>query len=514
MAKRKILVLWSVILVIASMSLMTAADTPSVLRVRLAADILNLDYCNQQSSGDTVVLQQVMEYLVQFDWEVTPLPVKGRIAKSYEISEDGREIVFYINEGIQFHGGYGELTAEDVAFSMNRIMDPAVGSRISAYYGNVETIEVVDPYTVKVTMKNTSANTFLQTLTWLGTSQITSKKAVEELGDDFNRHPIGTGPYEFVKWAPGTGVYLKKNEQYWGAPDWGYGEPAYDEVELLLIADDMIALDALETGEIDVVGIVGKGGIERARMIDGITLQSAVGGSWQHLTMFNHKREALSDVRVRRALAYAVDLHAIADRLGEMEEYYPSPFNPLVFASTDEFWTYDYDPQMAKDLLAEAGYGDSLTINLIYPPVYLWDDLALEMAHYWDAIGVDVDLEVVEYALYRTRRQSGDWDVFIASHTVFNPYSYAELYFSDTPRNYTGYANPQLDRIIEEAGAEPDLGKAEALWRQFQQIICEDVVGIYSPVQVAWVAISDKVEGVIAIPFSTDVDLSAARPAE
>ncbi|MCX6093601.1 MAG: ABC transporter substrate-binding protein [Candidatus Bipolaricaulota bacterium] len=512
--KRAGLVLSILVLLVAASGLVGQA-AESVLRVRLANEIVNLDYANSQSVSDTVVLYQVMEGLVEMDWTSSemPIPIRGRLAKSYEISEDGKEILFTIYEGIKFQRGYGELTAEDVAYSMKRIMDPAVKSRIATYYAAVASIDVVGPYQVKVTLKDSSALTFIQALTWNGASYITSKKAVEELGADFNRRPIGTGPYQFVSWSPGTGVYLEAFDEYWGAPAWGFGKPGYDKIEMLLIADDMIALDALETGELDVVGLVGKGSVERAQQMKDITLSHAASGSWQHMVSFNVKRPAISDVRVRQALAYALDLKTIAERLGPMEKYWPCPFNPFVFSATDEFWKYDYNPAKAKELLAEAGYPNGFTLKLIYPAVYLWGDVALETGHYWEQIGIDVDFEVIEYSLYATVRRDGNWDASVASQTVFSPYLYAELYMTTAFRNYTGYGTPELDALILRAAATPDEAQAEVLWREFQQIVTNDLPYIWGPAQVAWFAISNHVAGVIPVAFSTLVNLAAAHPA-
>lgn len=485
----------------------------SVLRVRMVADIVNLDPPHLHTAADRLVLQQVVEGLVQFDWrQEAPFPATPRIAKSYEISEDGREITFYINEGIMFHRGYGELTAEDVVFSLKRHMDPAVASKVAPQFAEVAEIEATGPYTVKVSLESPSALTLLQNLAWQAAGMVISKKATEELGDKIERFPIGTGPYYFEEWSPGISVILKRFPDYWGAPDWGFGSPAFDEVHCLIIPEDMLALDALETGEIDIVGLVKKGSVTRAEQIEGISLQAAIGGSWQHHVFFNHKKAPMNDVRVRKALAHALDLKTIADRLGPMQKYYPSPFNEVCFSSSDEFWVYEYNIEKAKELLTEAGYPNGFTMQFIYPKIYMYEDVVLEVARYWSEVGIDVELQVIEYGVYYKTIHEFEHDVCLWSMTRFAPFLYAQAYLSGTPWNHFAYSNPALDELIAVASAEPDEARAKELWRRVQRAIVNDVVGIYPALQVAWAAIADRVEGIIVIPFSTLVDLAAARP--
>ncbi len=486
-----------------------------VLRVRLAADVVNLDSAQLHTAADRLVVQQVMEGLVQLDWtQAPPFPVKPRLARSYEVSEDGKTITFQIHEGIQFHGGYGELTADDVAYSLKRHMDPAVGSVEGSNFKDVQDVQAIGPYTVVVTLKTPSALTFLPLLAWQGSGMIVSRRAVEALGTEYQRHPIGTGPYQFVEWRTGVEVVLKKFDGYWGAPEWGFGSPAYDEIHCLIIPEDTLALDALETGELDVVGLVEKGSISRAEAIPGVALSSSLGGSWQHIIFFNHTKAPMNNLKVRQALAYALDLPTIAKRLGAMQKMYPSPFNEVCTASTDEFWTYGYDPEKARQLLAEAGYASGLEINFIYPKVYMYEDVVLEVVQYWTQIGVKVNLSVVEYGVYQKTVLARQQDACLWSMTRFAPYLYAQSYITGGPQNYFGYSNPQLDALIAQAAAEGNEQEASVLWREVQKQICDEAIGIYPAEQIAWVAVSNKVAGLTVIPFSTLVDLAGAHPVQ
>jgi len=483
-----------------------------ILKVRMAADFVNLDPAYVHTAADHFIAGQVMECLVQFDWSAEPpYPVKPRIAKSYEVSEDGREIVFKLNTGIQFHGGYGELTSEDVAYTMRRNMDPEVASMAGPQFSEVEDVTVLDRYTLKVTFKSPTAVVFLQDIGWQGAGLITSKKAVEELGEDLARSPIGTGPYYFDSWEPGLKVVLKRFPDYWGAPKWGFDVDGVAEVQCLIIPEDMLALDALEAGEVDIVGFSQKGALERAQQIDGAVLQSASGGTWQHQVYFNNSKPPLDDRRVRQALCYALDLPTIADRLGDTQKCYSSPFNAVVVGSTDEFWCYDYDPAEAKRLLAEAGYADGLTLDFIYSKVYMYEDVVLEVVRYWEDIGIDVQLRVIEYGVYYNTMREFEHDVCFWSMTRFSPATYANFYVTGAPRNLFAYSNPALEELIMVAKEAPNQEFAAEMWGRVQRAIINDAVGVWPALQVAWVAVSEDVQGVIVIPFTLLADLAGVQ---
>lgn len=504
---------WLVLALVLGLVQLTAiAADPMTLRVRLAADIVNVDPAQLHTAADRMVAQQVSEGLVQFDWsQKAPFPVKPRLAKSYEVSANGTEIIFHLNQGIQFHQGYGELTADDVAFSLNRHLDPAVPSMERSNFVDVQSIEATDKYTIKVVLKVPTALTFVSLLAWQGSGMIVSKKAVEERGQAFQTSPIGTGPYYFEKWTPAESVVLKRFANYWGAPDWGFGAPAFEEIRLMVITDDLIALDALAKREIDVVGLTDKGGLAQAKQMKDINLIPAEGGSWQHIVYFNHKKAPMNNLEVRKALAYAVDLKVVAERLGAMQKYFPSPFNELCLGATNEFWTYEYNPDKAKSMLAAAGYSDGLKLVFIYPKVYMYEDVVLEIVRFWREIGVDVELQVIEYGVYQKTVRELKHDACLWSMTRFAPYLYAQAYLTNSPQNYFGYSNPEMDALIQAAGREGNLDKAVGLWRDVQKAISEQVVGMYPAEQVAWAAFSKDVEGLILIPFSTLVDLATAR---
>jgi peptide/nickel transport system substrate-binding protein len=189
------------------------------LRSTIVADPINLDPALLYETQDRIVVQQIYQGLVTFDCTVEPpYPVVPVLAKSYEVSEDGKMITLKLRKGVQFHHGYGELTSEDVVFSLKRHQDPKIASRAKAQFRDVERIEAPDKYSVRIHLKDSSAFSLIRNLAWQTGGFILSKKAALKLGDKVARKPIGTGPYYFDRWEPGEKVVLKKFDKYWRTP--------------------------------------------------------------------------------------------------------------------------------------------------------------------------------------------------------------------------------------------------------------------------------------------------------
>lgn len=478
----------------------------NVLKVRstLESDLVNLDPAKLTTSQDRTVAQQVFQGLVTFDTTAKPpYPVVPLLAESYEVSKDGKVITFKLRQGVQFHGGYGELTSEDVVFTIQRHLNPKVGSLAKSELEDVERVEAPDKYTVRIYLKISSALTLLQNLAWQNAGSILSKKAVEKLGDKIQSMPIGTGPFYFEKWNVAEKVILRKFPHYWRTP------AKIDEVEFWVIPEEIVALGALEKGDLEIVPITQMGSLSRAKMIKNISIVAAKGDIYQYITYINHKMKPMDDLRVRRALAYAMDIKGINARIGELVMPFPSPLPPAVFAATDEFWPYKYDLNKAKQLLAEAGYPKGFELTVIYKRGILYEPIALELQNCWNKI-VNVKLELLESATYLNRLKAYKYHITPWGLGRMAPYLFAQAYETGSPRNFSQYSNPEIDAIINKAKTATTVEKAREYWREFQKKANEDVVNLVPAVGRSLAAMSNKVKGVIVMPFSRMVDLERA----
>jgi peptide/nickel transport system substrate-binding protein len=231
-------------------------------------------------------------------WEIVP-----DVADRWEISPDNLEITFYLKKGVQFQKGYGELTAADVKFSFERIIDPAQNSPEVSSWAALDHVEVIDDYTVKLVLKNPSANLFTSTLP-LNAGFIVSKKAVEEMGNEkFGLNPIGSGPYEFDHWTPGQEVVLTAFADYFG------DKPKIERVSFIPIEEVSTTEAALKTGEIDVAEISLLSVEEFQANTDlSVTLKPGLKYWW---IGFLVTQPPFDNIKVREAIRYTINVDEI-----------------------------------------------------------------------------------------------------------------------------------------------------------------------------------------------------------
>jgi peptide/nickel transport system substrate-binding protein len=432
--------------------------------------------------------------LVTFDFTAKPPhPVVPVLAKSYEVSEDAKMITFRLRKGVQFHHGYGEFTSEDVVFNLKRHQDKKVASRARAQLTDVERIEAPDKYTVKIYLKDSSAFSLVRNLAYQTAGFMLSKKAVLKLGDKIERMPIGTGPYYYDRWEPGVKVVHKKFDKYWGTP------AKIDEIEFWVIPEEIVALGALEKGDLDLVALTQKGSYERANAIKGTSIVDAIGGARIYVYWTNHKMKPLDDLRVRRALAHALDLKEICKRIGPQVRHWPSPIAPLAFGATNEFWGYEYDVNKAKQLLAEAGYPNGFELRLIYIRGALYEPIVLEVQSYWNKI-VDVKLELIERSVYYKTLKQFKHHVAAWGTARYAPFLFAQYYLPGAPRNYSQYSNPKVTEVIHKAKNATTEEESRKYWREFQRMTTKDVASLWVANGKSLVVVNNKLKGVVVMP--------------
>ena len=312
-------------------------NEPTTLDPQLAAD----------SIGGMIILN-LHDPLVRRDPDGNVVP---GLAETWEVADDGMSITFHLQEGVKFQDGSG-LTAEDVAFSLNRAIDKPQSELYTSF---MDSAEAVDGSTVKVNLKYKELAA-LQYLTQTN-SAIVSKAYVESVGDEnYAAKPCGTGPYKLVEWQKGSKIILESNEDYYR------GAPAIKHIELRVLKEATTAMVALESGDVDLVYNIGGLDVMAVQSNDKLGYQETNGTAIWNLA-FNVNVEPFDDVKVRKALAMAVkrdDIIAGAmDGAGMPAEIIltdqtaPNP-------GADAIDTPKYDVEGARALLAEAGYPDKV----------------------------------------------------------------------------------------------------------------------------------------------------------
>ncbi|HIP99735.1 TPA: ABC transporter substrate-binding protein [Candidatus Bipolaricaulota bacterium] len=437
------------------------------------------------------VINAVFDELLSLDPEtLKPAPY---VAKSWEISEDGAEITFYLHEGIKFHNGE-PLTAEDVAFTFNWIADPANGSPNQTEFEWLEEVVVIDDYTVKFVTKPDWAP-YAPAL--LGENYaIVPKDTVLEMGDDeFNVNPVGSGPFKFVEWKRGDHITVVRNEDYW------LTKPYLERIIFRPIPNLATMMLELETGGIDIADNVPAQ--DAKRFMDnpdlGVVVQQIPSLSYFYLG-FNMSKPPSNDIRFRRAVYMSFDVTAAVDavfqNLTGLRAYGAVP--PALWANDREYLrtiALQEDDEQAKalfdELKAEGVIPEGYKAVIYCPPDPRRIQISTVVATNLIENGVDAEVQPLEWGpyldlLYRSEEKpEGEYDMYVIGWSG-SPDPNAFLYYlftSDnatvgTANNFSFYMNERVDTLIKYAGTTLDPDIREPLYVAAQRIIFKDIVHI------------------------------------
>jgi peptide/nickel transport system substrate-binding protein len=409
---------------------------------------------------DEVVYANVFEGLTRIDRNGV---VKPALAESWSVSDDGLTYTFTLRSGVAFHDG-SAFDSADVKFSLERAMAEDSTNAQKGLFEPIAKVETPDPRTVVVTLARPTGN-FLFNLGWGDAVIIAPESAA-----DNKSKPVGTGPFVFQRWVKGDRVELARNESYWGSP------VKLSRATIKIIPDPAAATAAVMAGDVD--AFANFPAPEAMAQFEADARFEVVIGSTEGETILamNNTRPPLDDIRVRRAIAHAVDRKAVID--GAMFGYgtpIGSHFAPHHPAYVDLTGRYPYDPAKAKVLLAEAGHGDGLKLTLkLPPPSYArrgGEIIAAQLAQ----VGIEAEIIPVEWAQWLEQVFRGtDYDLTIVSHT--EPMDIG-IYARDT--YYFNYKSAAFREVIAKLNAAVEEKARYALMAEAQKTIAEDSVNAF-----------------------------------
>jgi peptide/nickel transport system substrate-binding protein len=409
---------------------------------------------------DSVLYSNVFEGLTRFGPDGAILP---GLAEGWTISDDGKTYTFKLHSGVKFHDGT-DMTAEDVKFSLDRARSEDSQNAQKALFAGIESVEVVDPLTVKVTLNDPNGN-FLFNMAW-GDAVIVAPESIGNI----KSNPVGTGAFKFSNWVQGDRIDLEKNADYWGTP------AKLDNVTFKFISDPTAAFAAVMAE--DVNAFVGFPAPENLPQFEADPRFQVLVGSTEGETILstNNKMPPLDDVKVREAIAHAIDRQAIID--GAMFGYgtpigtHFAPHNPDYVDLTGNS---AYDPELSKKLLAEAGYEGGFKTTLKLPPPSYARRGGEIIAAQLRAVGIETEISNLEWAQWLEQVFKGkDYGLTIVSHV--EP---MDIGIYARPDYYFQYDNPDFQKLFEDLTAENDPEKRSALLKQAQEMISKDYVNGY-----------------------------------
>lgn len=421
------------------------------------------------------------------------------LAESYELAEDGTSITLHIRQGVKFQDG-SELTAEDVAFSLNRATATA---QSEAYTESFKEAVVLDEYTVRLDLLYPDV-AVLPLLTQ-GNNCIVAKHIVEEVGEsEYANNICGTGPYKLVDWQKGAKLVLEANEDYW------QGAPAIKHLEYRILTETTTAIVALETGSVDMVMNIGALDAQMVQNNPDLAYDETTSTTTYYVG-FNCQKAPFDNKLVRKALAMAIDKDAVI--LGAMDGAGVPAANIMPDGTTGapaeaEQPTIPYDPETAVKLLEEAGYGPGeLTIHIAVREGAT-KKAGTILQDQWKAIGVNTQVDVMERSAMLDDMYNGNLEAYIVGDVALTMDASMQTATLDTSTipytNSTFYSNPEYDKLNDEQAVQiNDPEQRIALITQMMEIEVEDAprAHLYHPVSnIAYnknlnVSVSPTVEG-------------------
>jgi len=433
------------------------------LTVALSAEPPGLDpTTNPGATIKRVVHYNLLESLLKVDRNGKLVPA---LARSYKVSKNGREYTFTLQKGVLFHDGT-RCTAADVKFSFERILDPKTAAPYRMFYEGIESVQVLDPLTVKFTLKKIDSN-FIFNLA-RGDAVIVSRQAIDRL----KSLPIGTGPFKLAGWKRGDSVTLVKNPYYYIR-----GIPYLDKVIFKFIPDPSAQLAALRAGDVDVIAY--DLSPENAVLLEQDPRFKVLKGNTttEVILAMNHSRKPFNARRVREAITLAIDRQAVIQGAvagnGTPIGSHMDPTNPYYVDLTG---LHPYNPEKAKQLLMEAGYPNGFEAVLKLPEPYAYARRAGEIiADQLSQVGIKLTIEVIQWGQWIDRVfKNADYDLTVIGHA--EPFD-IEIY--GRPAYYFRYNNPTFQELMKNAEGEMNEPARKKIYEAAQRVLADDFVNVF-----------------------------------
>ncbi len=465
--------------------------------------ISSLDPAFAKSQSVMWAAHQLFNTLVEIDDSLRIIP---SLARSWDISEDKREIIFHLRSDVFFHddeafaGGKGrKLTAADVVYSLSRIMDPKTASPGSWIFNRK--VDSLQPFTAldDTTFRLRLLRPYhpIMGIMSMQYCSIVPKEAVEKYGTDFRRHPVGTGPFRFVTWEEGQALVLKKNPVYFEKDKEGNRLPYVDGVKVSFYDSKATEFLLFRQKQLDFINdieasfkdeVLTKSGTLHKEWEGKVVLQTNPYLNIEYLGILVDttnklvKNSPLRLRKIRQAINYGFDRRKMVlylrNSLGTPAE---SGFVPMGLPSfdTNAVKGYHYDPALAKQLLAEAGFPGGKGLPVVkLQTIAIYADMANFIAKQLEESGIPVQVDVVQKSLLLTMTASSTTAFFRGSWIADYPdaENYLSVFYSKNPAppNYTRYQNPAFDALFEKAIAEPDDSLRYRLYQQADQEMMKD----------------------------------------
>lgn len=450
-----------------------AGSGASTLRIGLDVDAGTLDPRLAQDTSAYRVANLIFDGLVQLDENLSPVP---DLATSWD-NPDPTTWIFHLRDGVKFQDGT-DVTAEDVVYTFQTILDPNVKAPYRALYTPIQSVAAVDPHTVKFQL----SAPYAPLLSYLDMGIV--PKHLAENDPEFGSHPVGSGPYKFARWDKGNEIVLTANPDFWG------GKPKIETLEFRVVPDNTARAQALEAGDLDFIqSPLSPQDLKRLEGEPQFKTVLMTGTGYTYLN-FNTKDPILADARVRRALAMLVPQESIVhDIYQDMDKPATSILLPG-WAYTDAVKQPAYDPAASKELLAQAGWtdhdgdgvldkgGKKLSIVIATHSEDPNRTQAVEVIqNAFQSNGVDATTSISDWPSFSANVQAGKYQMALLGWlNLVDPdrAMYNQLH-TGGGSNWGGFSNPEVDRDLDAGRTSLDRAARAQAYQEAARIIADEV---------------------------------------
>ena len=458
--------------------------SPVTVRACISKDPASLSLLGKTDRNAEILAVQITDSLVQYDPELNLQP---RVAESWELSDDRASVTFHLRPGVRWHDGR-PVTADDVVFSVNKVREPAVENRVWApLLKGLVSVEALDATTVQARYAEATPD-FLEAWRLPLLPRHLAGADEDLLTGSFARHPIGCGPFRFVAYRPGMEIVLDANDDYWD------GRPAIDRLVFKIYADQRTAYQALLTGDVEIVTVTSALWEEARDAPDAERFEAfayAMLSVWTIMWNQDGSNPFFNDPRVRRAMVLALDRSPfIASVVRGLARPGATTYHPDTVWASPDVGPWPHDPKLASRLLDEAGWRDGdgdgvrerngvpFRFSMMVPAStqQLSDHIAVWLQQSWAEIGVEAEIDKLEWQAFRERRNDGRFQAATFSLTFTASPDHFDLYHSTAREdgyNFYGLSDPLIDRLVEDGRGTFDLDERRAIYRRLQERLHE-----------------------------------------
>lgn len=453
-----------------------------------APTMFNPLYSNDASSSD--IEDMIYDKLMGSDLKFNTVK-EGGLAETYEASEDGLTFTIKIVENAKFHDGE-PLDADDVVFTYNIPLSPDYDGVRKSTFENVEKVEKIDQYTVKITLKQVDVQFPSVALSSYGIlpEHILGDVPIAELGEhEFNtKKPIGSGPFKFSEWKDGEYVKVVANEDYWD------GRPYLDSVTYKLVPDANAILAQLQAGDIDYYAGIAQPDVptvEGFADAANLRLESGLALAYTYFAL-NQRDDRFKDKSVRQAITHAIDREAIVKHvLAGLGQVADVPESPLSWAYNPDVPKFKYDVKKAKKMLADAGWkpgadgilekdGKKFTIEVkTNQGNKVREDIVVILQEQLKKVGIEIKPRIVEFSSLIADIDPGVWNfeaIVLGWSLGTDPDPSAIFHTKEIEKglNFNSYSNPKIDKLMDAQLKELDKEKRKKMIGEIQKLLAED----------------------------------------